>query len=274
MFEKLFPRWFAQPQPAAAPRPDQAPRIPNVFHFCYGLLPQAEFGFLEYLAIKSAVELNRPERVFLHYQHACSGPWWERVQELVTLNLVAAPLEIFGWPLQHYAHRSDVLRLNMLLEHGGIYLDIDTLCVRPFTALRTSECVLGQQPKKRGLCNAVILSEPRGVFLTAWLDRYHSFRSRGRDWHWDEHSVRVPARLARTRELRSHITVLNERAFFFPHWTEMECLFESADETLFQDSYYIHYWETLTRERWLQPITPETAVAGDSNFARFARRVL
>ena len=150
----------------------------------------------------------------------------------------------------------------MLLEHGGIYLDIDTLCVRPFTALRTSECVLGQQPKKRGLCNAVILSEPRGVFLTAWLDRYHSFRSRGRDWHWDEHSVRVPARSARTRELRSHITVLNERAFFFPHWTEMECLFESADETLFQDSYCIHYWETLTRERWLQPITPETAVAG------------
>ena len=64
MYEKLFPRWFAQPQPAVAPRPDQPPRIPNVFHFCYGLLPQAEFGFLEYLAIKSAMELNRPERVF------------------------------------------------------------------------------------------------------------------------------------------------------------------------------------------------------------------
>ncbi|MCY2994607.1 MAG: hypothetical protein NTY19_43110, partial [Planctomycetota bacterium] len=68
--------------------------------------------------------------------------------------------------------------------------------------------------------------------------------------------------------------VLNRRSFFFPLWHKMHYLFESNDETLFRESYCIHYWESLTRGRWLSMITPETAVAGDSNFARFVRRVL
>ncbi len=274
MFGLKFQHLFSRPRCEATPAESATPRIPNIFHFCFGLLPDAPFGFLEYLAIKSAHAINCPERIYLHYQHECSGIWWEKTKELVTLNKVEAPSEIYGRPLHHYAHRSDVLRLMAVLEHGGVYLDIDTLCVRPFTDLLTHECVLGKQKKRNGLCNAVILSEPRGEFLTAWLDQYRTFRSCGHDRHWDEHSVRIPARLARDRQLRSHITVLGDRAFFFPLWNEMHHLFESNDEAKFQDSYCIHYWESISRKRWLNQITPGNATEGYSNFARFAKRVL
>jgi hypothetical protein len=254
---------------------DAVQRIPNVIHFCFGLRPDASFGFLEYLAIKSAYEINRREQILMHYQHECSGPWWDKAKEIVTLNHVEAPKEIFGRPLLHFAHQSDVIRLQMLREHGGIYLDIDTLCIRPFTELLTHECVMGIQ-WMRGLCNAVILSEPDGVFLTAWLDNYRTFRGRGSGLrnYWDEHSVKLPRRLARQRRLRSHITILNKPAFFFPHWGSMHHLFVSEDERKFQDSYCIYYWESNTRRRWLDKITPEDVAQGTSNFAKFARRVL
>lgn len=247
--------------------------IPNVFHFCYGFLPEPQFGFLEYLAIKSAYELNRPERIYFHYQHACTGPWWEKAAEMVTLNRVEPPQEIFGRKLRHFAHRSDVLRLQMLLEHGGIYMDIDTLCLRPFTPLLDHPCVMAWQ-SSRGLCNAVILSEPNNKFLRAWLDAYRSFRSTGKDPFWDEHSVVLPGRLARQRSLRRHVTLLSHRAFFFPLSDEMERLFESNDPTGFEESYCVHYCESVTRTRWLSRITPENATQGDTNFARFVRRVL
>jgi FkbM family methyltransferase len=247
--------------------------IPNVFHFCYGFLPKAQFGFLEYLAVKSAYELNRPERMYLHYRHECSGPWWEKAVEMLTLNRVDPPEEIFGRKLSHFAHRSDVLRLQMLLEHGGIYMDIDTLCLRPFTPLLDQRCVMAWQ-SSRGLCNAVILSEPGGEFLRAWLGSYHTFRSAGRDQFWDEHSVVLPGRLARQRSLRPHVTLLSHRAFFFPLWDEMHHLFESNDPAGFKDSYCVHYCESVTRARWLSQITPENAVRGGTNFSRFVRRVL
>jgi len=246
--------------------------IPNVFHFCYALLPDAKFGFLEYLAIKSACEVNRPERIYLHYQHECSGPWWEKARELVTLRKTEAPTEVFGRPIAHFAHRTDVLRLQLLQEEGGIYLDIDTLCLRPFTDLLVHPCVLGWEGG-RGLCNAVILSEPRGRFVGAWLESYRTFRSQGHDDYWDEHSVLMPAQLAGDPRLSPHIKTVSKRAFFFPLWDDMRFLFKSSDLRKFRESYCVHYWETNTRH-WLQEITPENAVIGDSNFARFVRRIL
>ena len=273
MFNWDWTRLFLKPSRLATPGLDLPPRIPNIFHFCYGLLPDAEFGFLEYLAIKSAYEINRPERIYLHYQHACRGPWWEKAKALVTLSQSEVPSEVHGRPLKHYAHRADVLRLNALREHGGIYLDIDTLCVRPFTALRVQQCVMGRQ-SKRGLCNAVILAEPQSAFISAWLESYRSFRSAGVDRYWDEHSVQIPGRLARQRQLRSQITILGPRAFFFPMWDDMHFLFESNDERAFQESYCIHYWESKTRDRWLRNITPEDVGERATNFSRFARRVL
>lgn len=267
----------AAPPPSPALRQAQVGgrpgRIPNIFHFCFGLLPDAQFGFLEYLAIKSAYELNRPERIYLHYHHECSGRWWEKALKLLTLNKINPPTHVFDRPVVHYAHQSDVIRLQMLREHGGIYMDIDTLCMRPFTELLAQQCVMAPE-SYRGLCNAVILSEPQGVFLTAWLERYRTFRSQGHDQWWSEHSVHIPFRMARQPDLQPHITLLPQGAFFFPRWEEIDCLFVSANEALFRSSYCVHYWENITRQEWLGKIEPEDIWRQDSNFTRFARRVL
>ena len=191
---------------------------------------------------------------------------------MATLRKIEAPAEIFGRTLHHYAHRADVLRLSVLKEEGGIYLDIDTICLRPFTDLLGHSCVMGRQGG-RGLCNAVILSEPEGHFIRAWLEQYRTFRSKGHDKYWDEHSVRLPNRMARDPQFRPHIKVLPKRAFFFPLWGQMRHLFQSGDLGQFRQSYCIHYWESMTHQQ-LAKITPENAVAGDSNYARFVRRVL
>lgn len=32
---------------------------------------------------------------------------------------------IFGRPITEFAHKADIIRLEALLEHGGIYVDLD-----------------------------------------------------------------------------------------------------------------------------------------------------
>jgi mannosyltransferase OCH1-like enzyme len=105
-----------------------------------------------------------------------------------------------------FAHKADILRLEILLEHGGIYLDIDTFVLRPFADRHTGldlmqyDTVLGMEARAlevahgprsddemrpKGLCNAVIVARPGADFLQLWLQSYDTFR----DSKWTEHSV-------------------------------------------------------------------------------------
>lgn len=91
-----------------------------------------------------------------------TGEWWERAKKFVTPIEVSVPRKIYGNKLYHYAHQTDVLRILILLKFGGIYLGIDTVCIKPFRPLLSFDCVMGKQlfiNKKYGLCNAVILAQ-------------------------------------------------------------------------------------------------------------------
>ena len=98
------------------------------------------------------------------------------------------------------------------MKYGGIYLDMDVLCLRSFQPLRAFELVLGRQGRE-GLCNAVILSIP-GSFFKSWYESYRSFRSSGFRDHWAEHSVEIPNQLA--EKYPSWLHIEGPSSFFWP----------------------------------------------------------
>jgi hypothetical protein len=84
--------------------------------------------------------------VYFHYHYEPSGFWWETIKPKLTLHQVSIPESIFGNPIHHFAHKADVIRLEVLLEYGGIYLDLDTICVRPLAPLYgKSQFMIGSQ---------------------------------------------------------------------------------------------------------------------------------
>jgi hypothetical protein len=197
-------------------------RIPKILHYAFGLAK--DFGgkpwsLVHHVCLKSALARIAPDKAFFYYEFEPSGPWWELSRQLVTPVRIEAPREIFGRPLAHVAHRAGVVRLQKLIEHGGIYLDADVLVQRSFDDLLNHSTVLGQEGLDAGvgLADAVILAEPQSPFLCRWLNEYRSFRSTGRDEFWNEHAVKLPLRLARAYP--NEITVLPHTAFFWPLWT-------------------------------------------------------
>ena len=185
--------------------------IPNVFHFIFGLNKDfggKPFNLSHYLAIKSAIQVNKPDKVYFYYKYLPQTKWFKKIQDQIELIKIDPPNHIFNNPLYHVAHQVDIIRLEILKEKGGIYMDIDTICVKPFTPILNNEFIIGEQLSEDGnniygLCNAVILSTPNNSFINTWFNSYKHFRAKpktqdinssgGENYHyWDEHSVSVP----------------------------------------------------------------------------------
>jgi hypothetical protein len=278
---------------------DMSEKIPNIFHFVFGLKPDfggKPFSLVHYLSIQSAIEVNTPDKVYFHYHYEPTGYWWELIKPKLTLNLVSIPESIFGNPLHHFAHKADVIRLEVLLEYGGIYLDLDTICVRPLAPFYDkSSFMIGSQLNhesfslrlkrsvrsldlssimsgQMGLCNAVLLATKNNPFVKIWYDSYRYFRSKGRDEYWHEHSVIVPHQLATT--YKSLVTIASPYRFHYPIYDEngLKNLFEHTRS--YPDAYVHHLWETLSWDRYLQHLTPEGISTVDTTYNLIARQHL
>ncbi len=230
------------------------------------------WSLVHHVCLKSAIERIVPEQVFFYFEFEPSGPWWDLSRPLVTLVKIEAPREIFGRPLSHVAHRSDVVRLQKLIEYGGIYLDADVFVQRDFDDILAHSAVLGQEGANAewGLANAVMLAEPQSPFLRRWLDEYRSFRSTGRDEFWGEHSVQLPSKLARAYP--EEITVLPYTAFFWPLWTKehIRWIFASDRPIPLEHTYCNHLWEAGAWD-YLEDLTPGRVRSVDTNFHRWVR---
>ncbi|KAK3342824.1 hypothetical protein B0H65DRAFT_231198 [Neurospora tetraspora] len=191
--------------------------IPNIVHFIYGLSnphshPSAgHFDFLSYLALRAALVSLQPTVVQLHYTYLSSPPSPDPGADPLSNPWIRRLAQ--KWPekfrLVHhqppaeegqYAHMSDTLRLQILLEQGGIYLDIDVFAVRSFASLLSApadgkDTILGYEGGNRwGLCNAVIVARPNATFIKRWLDTYEDVDLEKEAWNY--RSVLLPKELA------------------------------------------------------------------------------
>ncbi len=274
--------------------------IPNILHFVFGMAKDfggKPFSLIHYLSAKSAVELNKPDAAYLHYEYEPEGEWWQKAKSLLTLKKITAPDSFMGRPLYHVAHKADVIRLLALKETGGIYLDLDTISVKPLTDLLSNSFVIGQELKPEyvpknwrqqikyklgwikkegitstGLCNAVLLSEKNSVFINRWLEEYKTFRSEGRDKYWNEHSVLVPQGLA--QKYPQHITQLSPYAFHYPLYNEggLKSMFGEVNE--FPEAYLHHLWESFAWKKYMSKLTEESIRKEATTYNLIARRFL
>lgn len=250
--------------------------IPKILHFCFGLTPDfggKPWGLVHYACVRSAVERIKPDQTFFYCEFEPEGPWWNLTKDLVRIVKIEAPREVFGNPLLHPAHRTDVVRLQKLLDIGGIYLDCDVFVHRNFDDLLAHSTVLSHErdDTEWGLCNAVILSEPNAPFLRRWYEAFRSFRSKGVDAYWAELAIKVPLRLS--TEFPDEVTILPHTAFYPFSWLrgDLDLMFRSRGSWVGSDVYASHLWETLAWESFLEDLTPGRVRKIDSAFHHWVR---
>jgi hypothetical protein len=286
--------------------------IPNTIHFVFGLdknFGGKPFSFLHFSAVYSAWKVNRPDKILFHYHYEPDTVWWREAKRYVQPNRVEIPDEVFGNPISHFAHKADVIRLRQLMEHGGIYMDLDVVSLNSFGSLRDHEMVMGQQAGT-GLCNAVILAAAGSRFLKMWYESYKAFNKD----EWSRHSVMLPFELWRDHPDCIHVE--GPYSFFYPVFNEpagaylwaqkvspkhrvgwmcrrmlgrfrepanfhspLRCIGHTLRTTAWHErmlsrSYCVHLWEQLWWDKYLKDFSPSRILEGASSFARVFRNMM
>ncbi|MBK6742857.1 MAG: glycosyl transferase [Hydrogenophilales bacterium] len=248
--------------------------IPRHFHFVFGLRPQTEpLHIAHFLCLESCRRVYRPDAIHFHYRHEPYGPYWERIRPYLTLHRVNEAENRIDMQRYNdteegrfiakagftYAHEADFIRLAALLEHGGVYADIDTLFVQTMPDhLFRHDFVLGEEAAltdpdgilRPSLCNALILGRPDAAYPARWLERMGEVF----DGTWSRHSCQEAARL--WGEMPESLHVVPERYFYRhpPTQAGIRMLFEDLD-TDFNEVYSMHLWAHLWWDEWRTDFT-------------------
>jgi hypothetical protein len=248
--------------------------ITNIIHYIFGLIPQnEEFSFVYFMSIYSNYMINRPDIIYFHYQYEPYGYWWEKSRKYIKLNYIKCDDMAWGRKkILKYAHKADKVRLDILYKYGGIYMDIDTITIRPYKnifndngimnnginyTINDTDCIIGIQEENylnRGLtlyCNAILISARNSKFIEKWIEMYEKyFVTDG----WCEASVHLPQKVINKldEKTRNKIRILSQDYFYKPSYNEVDKIFEEIYTSSKLEEYNnlltLHLWNTFSNK--------------------------
>jgi hypothetical protein len=222
-----------------------------------------EWDLMRYIAIKSFAVENPGFELNFYTNEMPVGEYWERASEHCRLHIVEPETEIFGNPLIHPAHISDVFRLKLLLQEGGVYSDFDTITIKSFEPLlRKNKFVVADQTNgKVRPGNGVIATPADSLYMKTWLELFRGFRSKGKDEYWDELSVKAHKGLMENTELAGTFELL-PREYFYPYTMydykglylkhELQKISEKAISVHLYDTFNIKYVNSFTEKQIIE----------------------
>ena len=112
--------------------------VPNIIH--YVRFNKTEYTFVDYVCLKAAMRNHRPDNFYIHTDvgESFSGKYWTWIRQdyelfsRIRLIPTELPFEIYGQKLSskwRFWHGSDIVRIQVVMQYGGIYLDNDVFVI-------------------------------------------------------------------------------------------------------------------------------------------------
>ena len=181
--------------------------VPNIVH--YVLFDVTEITFAHFISILSALKNQKPDLIYIHCNcHQLEGDYYRRALKVaknlyipIIVRTIEKPTEIFGHRLNDEGinwHSSDITRVRVLQEFGGIYLDRDVYVVQSLDVFRKYEMTLNWD-ENQDLGNQVLIAHKSARFLKLWLDSYHDYRPNS--WYFNAGELPTKSILYKRPEL-------------------------------------------------------------------------
>jgi hypothetical protein len=154
--------------------------VPNIVHFLFFGI--SELSFVDAVCVLAAFKNQHPETIYFHTDvEKFTGHYWEKLKSTPGLTIkilkVTLPDKIFGQKFStayHRWHAGDVLRIKILMQYGGIFLDNDSYVVKSLDKFRKYEMTLGW-PEGQYLGTQVLVAHKDARFLRLWLETYRQY---------------------------------------------------------------------------------------------------
>ena len=233
---------------------DPCSSIPKIIHILY--FGETEFYNFHHRCIHSMLQYmpNYEVRIY-NSKEPIGNAFWDDIkkQARVSIHKMDPPVFYDGFELKHFQYKADVVRLELLYEHGGVYLDLDMLITRPFDdvfASGHSFYISEERTNGAGngaLINAFLAAKPKNEFVKLWLN---SFKSGLRLGIWATHIRDSNKKLIDDHPHYMHkyrIKILDGKLFMQLHWQDTVAFIhsETVPYEFPQESYGTHLWETI-----------------------------
>ena len=221
-------------------------QVPNIVHYTWYNEKRVPIQFHHMLSILSAYKVLKPDIIYFHTDNEPIGEYWEQLKTIPSLkiNHRKAPTSLFGEPLKKpafYNSHSDVERIKVLMEFGGIYLDMDVFVIQSFDELRKYNCVMGSEEDSGRLCAAVVICEKSSAFLTLWINSYlDDYRVK----KWGYNSGMVSTKMAKRYP---HLIHIEPTRLLRPNYDELDWIF-GEKKFNWSKKYTIHLWHSVFTE--------------------------
>jgi len=229
--------------------------IPKKIYYIFGLDEKFRFkpfSFYHYLNIASARLRNPDYEIELIYKYEPENMFFKNIDAFCTKTQIQSiPHSLNNQRILSAEHICDYLRIQQLYCHGGIYLDTDVICIKSFDDLLNKSYVMGeeygsysdQDETLIGLCNAVILSEPKHLFLKTWEEDYNKHY---RSDKWNYNSIIRPHEIS--QQFPTSVCILPRNNFFKFSWTTRGSNQLFNDLCDVSDCYAIHLWNSMNTQ--------------------------
>lgn len=253
----------------------------RILFACFFYPSKFDLEYYQYLTLRMAAAKSQ-EPVYLFYIGNYHGSLWEELRNSPEFRFVKLKdFSFYGISyLRHYAHKSDVVRLEVLYKVGGAYFDLDCIINEdPFNLSEPERLIMGEEISYKdgqivGLCNAVVISDRKNNFIRKWRNNYVYFYSKGFDIFWGYHSVRLPLMIAGNSKFKKYIQIMKpEQLFKFNPTQVREIFFEPDQMEVDNLPPVIHLWSNYnTRE--LESITPKSIIEGRNFYSILVSSIL
>ncbi|CAH1799558.1 unnamed protein product, partial [Owenia fusiformis] len=207
--------------------------VPNVVHYIW--FGVREFEFFHAVAVYSAYKFLKPEKIVFHGDTIPTGPWWDFVKNKTShlkFHYTGKPTYVYRKKLEHLEHSADIMRLLILQDEGGIYMDTDVIVLKSFDPLRRYDVTMGKESDD-GLANGIILAKKGAPFLRLIFEAYRTYSKK----EWSRHSVGVPYDLSK---IYPHLIHVEKTSLLRPSWMDAKILFQGHYN--WTENYAIHIW--------------------------------
>ena len=230
---------------------DPCAEIPKIIHILY--FGETEFYNYHHRCVHSMIQYMPDYDIRIYNaKEPVGNKYWDDIkkQERVSIHKIDPPVFYDGFELKHFQYKADVVRLELLYEHGGVYLDLDMLIVRPFHDVFKSGHSFYISEERAGihsLINAFLAAKPKNEFIKLWLE---SFKSGLRLGIWAHHIRDSNRILIEDNPHYIHkyrMKILDGQLFMPLHWQDTVAFIHS-ETTAYEfppQSYGTHLWETI-----------------------------
>ena len=249
-------------------------RVPNIIHFIWLTGPKSrEFSYINYLAVRAAGLCQLPEQIIIWTNDPPKGNvWWDKAAYYCEIRHINAPDFINGTPINYVQYQSDILRLEILIAHGGIFMDSDMLLLRSVDPLMGEPLTLFEESPS-SIANGLIFAAPNSTFLRYWYD---ALPVAMRSPVWAYHAVVLPVELS--RKYPDLVRVMDQ-SHFFPLDLKRNYLLEEDPNQIEEsvqrigNAYGIHVYETYWRD-YIKGVDEDFLLGKDTLMAHLFRRLV